>query len=350
MKQTNKLLYRGGGFILAVTLFSSWMPGLLKGVMADDDDDDDGVSSRFVMFQGRPAIRMEQEMLDKIHVETTRLEEQSLLREIRTIGEVIDITPLLETRSRYLDLKSEKEQVSASLEVAGETVDRLSTLQSMESNISARELNAARLEYRKTKIRLDTLDRHIENIRGLMRQRWGGVLTDRAMNNQASGLPAFANDGEEAIILIQSPVSSPPESIYINSRDERATAREAGYISPAARALANRLGDTYYYKTKGDRLRNGMHLYVWIPDPEQEISGYILPRNAVVWYNGRPWFYVREDDNHFVKKPVVEHVVTEQGWLLQEADLAGLDIVVAGSQLLLSEEYRWQIPDEDDDP
>lgn len=350
MKNIYSLLPRAACFILAVVFLSGWMPGLQTGVMADDDDDDEGVSSRLVMFQGRPAVRLEQEMLDKTHVETIRLEEQSLLHEIRTIGEVVDITPLLEARSRYLDLKSEKDQVSASLEVADDTVDRLSTLQSLESNISTRELDAAKLEYKKSKIRLDTLNSHIENSRNIIRQRWGGVLADWAMDSQSARLPVFAINGDEILLLVQSPVSGVPESIYVNSSDERTNARQADFISPAPRALANRRGDTYYYSTKREELRSGMRLYVWVPDPEQEISGYILPRNAIVWYNGRPWFYVREDDNHFVKKQVVEYIVTEQGWLVQDSDFAGLDVVIAGSQLLLSEEYRWQIPDEDDDP
>lgn len=337
--------------MLAVLLLSGWLPGLQTGALADDDDDDDeGVSSRLVMFQGGPALRLEQEILDKVHLKTIRLEEQSLLHEIRTIGEVVDITPLMEARSRYLDLKSEKEQVSASLEVAAETVDRLSTLRSMESNISDRELNAAKLEYRKAGIRLDTLTGQLDNARNILRQKWGDVLASWALDGQSTRHPVFAHDSEEGIILVQAPVSDVPESIYISSTDERSNARPADYISPATQALANRRGDTYYYRTNREGLRSGMRLYVWVPDPEKAISGYILPRDAIVWYNGRPWFYVREAGNHFVKKSVGGHIATGRGWLLQDLDLAGLDIVVEGSQMLLSEEYRWQIPDEDDDP
>ena len=134
----------------------------------------------------------------------------------------------------------------------------------------------------------------------------------------------------------------------MNAADDRGGARKADFISAATRAAENRRGDTFYYVTDAAGLRSGMNLYVWIPDPSRQISGYILPRSAVVWFNGKPWYYVKKTGNLFVKQSAADHIETAGGWLLNDADLSGEDIVVEGSQLLLSEENRRQIPDEDD--
>lgn len=336
------------GLALALIMF----PGLIMVVLADDDDDDgEGVSSRLVMFEGRPAIRMEPVMLDEMRLKTVRLAEQSVQREIRTIGEVIDITPLLELRNRYLTLNSEREQAAAALELAEDSVDRLATLQKQDSNISIRELNAAKLDYRNTRIRLDALNGNLDALRGMIQQQWGGRLAQWILDMETDPLAPFSEDGGEVLIQIASPVeNAPPEAIYVNNRDNRAGARQAGFLAPAARALAGRSGATYYYRADQNSLRYGMRLHVWLPDPEEAVSGYVLPRNAIVWYNGRPWFYIRKPGNHFVKQALLDYTITKQGWLVQDAELSGAEIVTQGSQLLLSEEYRWQIPDEDDDP
>jgi hypothetical protein len=44
------------------------------------------------------------------------------------------------------------------------------------------------------------------------------------------------------------------------------------------------------------------------------------------------------------------YTVTREGWIVKQGFHAGEQIVLHGAQMLLSEEFRWSIPDEDDDP
>lgn len=323
------------------------MSAISLPITADDDDDEDAGPSRFVTYEGRPAIRLEGDMQEKAAIRTARLESRSLLHEVRVTGEVVDVTPLLEQRARYLELQSEKERLTAAVEISSATVERLTTLQSMDSNISTRELQAAQLQYRQEKIRLKGLNRQLDNLQNIMRREWGSVLADRAMTPDSSELSEIA-DAQTMLILVESPFDTAPDTIYIGDSNERARAREARYVSPAARAAANLRGNTHYYQASPGKLRTGMRLYSWIPDPEHEINGVMLPVNAIIWFNGRPWFYTRHDGNIFVKNRAGEHMVTGEGWLLRDESLAGAEVVTGGSQMLLSEEYRVQIPDEDD--
>lgn len=335
---------------LTILLLAACLHGLPPAALADDDDDgDEAAPSRTITYRGQPAVRLGGDMQSKTDIRTVRLEEQSLLHEARSTGDVVDIGPLLESRSRYLDLKAEQERTAAALENSAITVERLSGLQAMDSNISKRELQAAQLQYRQEKIRLGALRQQLGNSRSLMRQQWGLVLADWATDPQSSRLEALAAP-DRVLILVQSPVSREVATVYINAADDRAGAVAADYISPATRASANRYGNTFYYQAAAGTLRHGMRVHVWIPDPEREITGFLLPRSAIVWFNGQPWFYVHPADDVFMKKAIGEHVVTGRGWLLRNADLAGTEVVTSGAQMLLSEEYRRQIPDEDDNP
>jgi len=52
----------------------------------------------------------------------------------------------------------------------------------------------------------------------------------------------------------------------------------------------------------------------------------------------------------FNREAITDYRIAGVDWLITAPELAGREIVTAGGQTLLAEEYRWRIPDEDDDP
>jgi hypothetical protein len=69
----------------------------------------------------------------------------------------------------------------------------------------------------------------------------------------------------------------------------------------------------------------------------------------VIWYAGRQWVYIKVSDELFVRRALRTNHETARGWLTRDGFSAGELVVIAGGQMLLSEEFRWQIPEEDDD-
>lgn len=57
-----------------------------------------------------------------------------------------------------------------------------------------------------------------------------------------------------------------------------------------------------------------------------------IPESAVVWLDGKPWFYVQEASDRFVRRPFGAQAVTPNE-----------RVVVTGAQMLLSQEFRSQI-------
>jgi hypothetical protein len=75
----------------------------------------------------------------------------------------------------------------------------------------------------------------------------------------------------------------------------------------------------------------------------------MLPESSVVWYAGTPWVYIEDEEGVYVRHPVKDAQVSSQGMFVTTGFEAGEALVIAGSQMLLSEEFRWQIHGEDDD-
>ena len=77
-------------------------------------------------------------------------------------------------------------------------------------------------------------------------------------------------------------------------------------------------------------------------------NGVVIPSSAVVWYAGTPWAYFKEVDNQFIRKPISAEAEVDTGWFNSTFDADSV-VVVKGAQLLLSEEFKYLIKNENDD-
>ena len=92
-----------------------------------------------------------------------------------------------------------------------------------------------------------------------------------------------------------------------------------------------------------------MRLYVWLPNTGFTGEGVNIPAEAIVWYAGKPWAYIQIDDEHFSRRSLLNPIQASDSWLVKENFKVGERIVVSGAQTLLSEEFKYAIPDVDDD-
>ena len=108
-------------------------------------------------------------------------------------------------------------------------------------------------------------------------------------------------------------------------------------------------GETWYFLNKTAHLREGAQLQVWVPNSDTALSGVIIPYQSVIWYAGQPWAYLQLDKQRFQRISLIDDIESVAGVFLQHGIYPGDEIVSAGAQTLLSEEFKWQIHDEDDD-
>ncbi len=92
-----------------------------------------------------------------------------------------------------------------------------------------------------------------------------------------------------------------------------------------------------------------MRLIVWIPQSKTVQMGVRLPAESIIWYAGKPWAYVKLSEELFARRSVPRESELDDAWFVRDGFTTDEHIVVSGAQLLLSEEFRWQIPEEDTD-
>ena len=329
------------------------LPGKYATDHDDDDDDERTGQSSVSIIDGQVAVRIDQETQVQANIQTTRLETSEHNNEIHAYTRVLDIQPLLDWWSRYRAIQTEREIAGTSVQISRQEFERLKLLRSEASNISERQLQQARLQWMNDQSSLDTTRDKLKDISIQLIQGWGNELADKLMNDEAFAKKLFERTSVLLLVILEGNTDLPDNTgtILINERDsDRKQAQEAYYVSLASFPDNQIHGRTYLFHTPTSSLRTGVYLDAWIPAGNETTTGIYIPPEAVIWYADRPWVYIKSGDETFLRRDLDEYTITRSGWFVQQGFEDGELIVLRGAQMLLSEEFRWSIPDEDDDP
>ncbi|MGR8947734.1 MAG: hypothetical protein ACU84Q_06775 [Gammaproteobacteria bacterium] len=320
----------------------------------DDDDDDDAISvdAKQQLVQGSLTVRLSAETQTLAGIKTVLAENITLDAEDKAYASVIDLGRLIDQRSRFRNVQAGLEVSRTQMNSAAVILQRLQKLNAETTNISERELQQASASLQEQKAIFNAEQIKLDNIRAEMLQRWSPIITEMALQETSEIFDRLLKQEEYLVLLSLRPeqkLSSDSTFAYINRDDERSTARQAYVISPAPFSEMNLGGETYFLRTAADQLRIGMRLHVWLPGTGYSGTGIGIPNEAIVWYAGKAWAYVQIDEDTFSRRSLSESHKKPGGWLVNDNFAVGDRIVVSGAQTLLSEEFKWAIPDEDDD-
>ena len=313
---------------------------------------DESRASGVARLAGGYAIKLPQNIQQQAAIRLFSLEFVRQRREIRAAGRVIDIQPLLDMRSRYHEIQGQQRIAAAAMEVARQDYERLQLLHNEADNISARELQQGKLQWESRAAESRVSAVKLEDLRHQFIQSWGENLTGLFLGDSA----VFQDLSMRKSVLLLVTVAGDWQAgtgaspAFVNTLDNRESAVAAGFISVAPATDARTQGATYFYYAPVSSLRTGMNVDVWIPEGDQEQEGVLIPVEGVIWYMDKPWVYVAADKNTFIRVEVKNYTVTRQGWFVSEDFNPGDMVVISGAQMLLSQEFRWSIPDEDDNP
>ncbi len=129
-------------------------------------------------------------------------------------------------------------------------------------------------------------------------------------------------------------------------QEERVLRGERIALTPADPQLQ---GETFLYlvDTEGVRLRPGAAVTAYLTLPGEAKKGVLLPRSAIVRQEGELWAYVQTAADKFTRRELEHAVPLDLGWFVPEGFKTGEKVVVAGAQMLLSEELKAKIQGED---
>jgi hypothetical protein len=300
---------------------------------------------------GRLSVRLTPEQQRLGGVEIRALEEITYHPELRAYGKVLDIQPLLDLRTRYRNAQAELLIAQAALAVSQKTYQRVQSLHK-EEIIATRELHQAESQLASDRARVSAGRMHLEAIREEALQRWGGELFSWGLASDSKIFADFLTRQQLLLLVTLSAAQALPEDtrfIFVGRGNDRQNAYKAYLISPAPKTEDISQGETWFFRASAGRLRTGMRVEAWIPNAGEAARGVVLPRSAIIWHEGNPSVYLQAGPTAFIRRIVPSHQDYAGGWFVERGFSAGDRIVVSGGQMLLSEEFHRQIPDEEAD-
>ena len=300
-------------------------------------------------------------------ITTAKVASSTFAGKLKSTGTVIAIDSLIEAKANYLQAKSEITLAHAASGNNLQQYQRLKTLNEDDKNVSDRVVQEALAAVNSDKAKISAAELQLNNLQNTVKLQWGETLSSLVFDNKVLSdklAPHLANllNRKNVLVQVSFPLdfSTPKLGSQLNLSPLNTTDAtiKAIYVSPAAHSDANGYGKTFYYSAPAESLRIGMRVNTDVDAGSSKANnGVVIPNQALVWYGGKPWAYFKQAKNkqgedQFARKPINADIEVgsgaDSGWFNQGID-GQSEVVVSGAQLLLSEEFKSQIKNENGD-
>lgn len=350
---TSRRLLYAIGILLVIVVLLAWALVYYArdeiAAMNAKDEKPTAVSAAQVSNDGAPVVRVSKKTQQGSAIVTRPLEAYTLQSRAEIYGSVVSIQSLIEQRTRFIAAQNEIRVVQASLTRSAAEYQRMQMLFRDKQMVSLRAVQAAESEWRADQAKRAASESEVANIRNGLRQQWGETLSRLALSGgrDFDGLVT----GQQVLAQLSwgSESGEPPATINIAQVGSADKPVVAQFVSPALQADSEVAGRTFWYRAPGVGLRVGMRVAATLEDANASRSGVSIPYSAQVWHGGKAWIYIKRGEDTFERREVLSGESTGNGWFAGAPFKARDVVVVSGAQLLLSEEFRYQIKDENDD-
>ncbi|WP_047549691.1 hypothetical protein [Methylotenera sp. G11] len=321
--------------------------------MTQQSEEEIETPSRVVTEKGATIINISAAAQKQSEITTSQLAPGKHQSSVNSYGSVVSIDTLIDLRSRYLAAKSDIEVLRTALAYNKNEFLRLQTLNQDDKNVSDKVVAAARSNIKADEAKIAAAESSAKSITDSMRQMWGETLTQHATQLEKSELLQNLISNQEVLIQITLPFDAAEpgqnSSIMIAPTAVPSQSIRALFLSRAPASSTTIQGKTYFYHAKTRALRAGMQVNAVSATSSKVDDGVIIPNAAIIWYAGKSWVYKRTADEKFSRIPVAADIEVGNGWFYQGNLEPGDQVVTSGAQLLLSEEFKSQITNENDD-
>lgn len=303
------------------------------------------------LIDGNPVVQISQELQKQAGITGTILKETEYQHSFIARGKIIDLTPLVDLNSKLRQLQTLKSKSAASLEISNKEYRRLQLLHADAANISTRELQQAKMNWISDKAEYEDITNQLSSLYEFSVQQWGKAITGQLFDG--SKLVTELLTGKSRLLLISlHPGQLLPEGndkIVVYQPGQEQKKQTANYISQAPYSDSLLQGLSYFFYT-GNQFPRGISLMAEIYSGRDKVKGVELPQSAIIWYSDKPWVYIKSSEGYFVRKEIRNYQPGYEKWFVEEGINPGEYVITSGAQMLLSEEFHWSIPDEDDNP
>ncbi len=279
----------------------------------------------------------------RLQVTTRPLSARTTPASLAVTMEVLDPAPL----SRLVEDMAAADAAANASEAESR---RTRLLVAADGNVSRKAMEAAQAQAAADHARA-------RQLRVQLRSEWGGAYAAMSVDTLRQRALAFT-EGSKVLLRAQLLEASAPGWSPADARIVAAdgSVRKARVLSTLPRTAAGFAAD-WLLEADGDGLVPGMHLTGQLDDARHPLSGVLLPRSALVRWNGLTWAYVAVDATHFDRREVTPLQRVEEGWLVGAPFKAGDTVVTQGANALMAIDVSGPVkappkenqPDQDED-
>lgn len=272
-------------------------------------------------------------------ITTQALTEASWAEAANAQASVLNLDGYFSLTARLQGALAEARAAQFEVRLAEETLKRNQTLYSDGQNISAQTLQDTQANLANLRAKLISAQASSDALLSQIQQQFGPTLKHFA--ESASGEFKRLQSGQSCIVRI----ALPPDSTFTPTHKDHLELPSmpdlnAAYLSAAPVIDPSMEGPAFLYLVNatlpaGTRMparlvKTGAHI----------LKGVRIPAQALVWFGGQPWVYIKLDNSHFERRPLGSDRSLKDGYFASQSFKAGDIVVTRGSQLLLSDELR----------
>ena len=263
-------------------------------------------------------------------------------------GVVLDLRALVEARQRYVSLSAQLAGSQAQVLQRRNELTRTQGLYDDGRNASKRDLEAARAALASEEQHDIALQAEQRAVVDGVRMQWGNAFAERL--GDKDGLVARAINHQLEVVQFAMPFGSTPQQQQWRV-DVAATSQSSGVsavlIGRASQSVPGLQGENWLLTTSPTGAGTGTRVRV-ISQQGKPQKGVLVPVSAMIRFAGKNWVYVQTEADRFERMPLPVDRAMGDGFFTDTFE-ADVSVVIGGTQLLLSEEFRFQIKNENED-
>lgn len=314
----------------------------------DDDDKPAQVAPRVSTVDGAPTITLDKDAVSRNEIEIAPLKNAMLARTLRAYGSVLDLQALTGLVNKYETAKADLETQEAKRDLSQAGLARARGLYSQGPHaISKAQLETAEETARVDAASLSAAKSQLASLANTAVQAWGSVLGQAVSN--ATPLLASLIGRHEVLVQItlraDETAAKVPDNAFVRMQDGERTVLH--FVSAAASTDPQIQGRSFFYTAPADSgLLPGMNVVAFVPTG-RAVASVEVPAPAIVWLQGRAWAYFRSGPKTFARREIATDAPAPDGGYFVKNVADGTQVVRRGAQMLLSEEFRAQIQEEE---
>jgi hypothetical protein len=298
------------------------------------------VAPRVVQQEEGTAVAFDADTQKRADIAVFTAQQITRSGETEELATVLPLQEIIDLRNTYVAAKAQADRAVAFMEASRREYDRIKALHDNERNVSDKVLETTQATWLADEAAARAAREALNTVGRGARQKWGITLVSAVADNA----PLFHDLSEQRQVLLRvaapagSSIAKPPDMVRLDAGDS--TIRTGRLISLSPQVDPRIQGPSFFYAAAIDGLLPGSMLTAYLPTGAER-TGSIVPSDAVVWWQGKAWFYAQSAPDRFVRRELAGAMPVESGWFVP--GLQAIRVVVRGAQTLLSEELRAQI-------